>query len=209
MARSKGPESRSKVTNQKMKITMKALYGRLFLAAMAWWVCQPLEAQVKSDFDKSVDFTQYQTYKLEGWEQDSDRILTPFDKQRIESALRDELARRGMSEDNAGPDAGITLFIVVNQKTSTTAYTTYTGGMGYGYGRWGWGAGMGSSTTSFSEDDYLEGTFVVSMHDTSSKALVWQGVITSVVKEKPEKREKSIPKKMNKLFKSYPVKPIK
>jgi hypothetical protein len=100
---------------------------------------------------------------------------------------------------------------VVNKKTSTTAYTTYAGSMGYGYGRWGWGmgAGMGSSTTSFSEDDYLEGTFVVSMHDAATKDLAWQGVISSVVKEKPEKREKSIPKKMKKLFKSYPIKPMK
>ena len=168
-------------------------------------------AQVNSDYDKSVDFTVYKTYRLEGWEKDSDQILTAFDKERIETALKNELALRGMTQDAADPQAAITLFIVVNQKTSTTAYTTYTGGMGYGYGRWGWGmgAGMGSSTTSYSEDDYLEGTFVVSMHDASSKNLIWQGVITSVVKEKPEKREKSIPKKMKKLFKSYPVKPIK
>jgi hypothetical protein len=70
------------------------------------------------------------------------------------------------------------------------------------------GAGMGTSTTTFSEDDYNVGTFVVSMHDGTGKHLVWQGVITSVVKEKPQKREKSIPKKMKKLFKSYPVKPV-
>ena len=189
---------------------MKSFVSNLVLMGLFSLIMSPLTAQVKSDYDKSVDFTQFKTYKLEGWEQNSDQILTPFDKERIESSLRDELAQRGMREDATNPDAGITLYIVINQKTSTTAYTTYTGSMGYGYGRWGWGmgAGMGTSTTTFSEDDYNVGTFVVSMHDGTGKHLVWQGVITSVVKEKPQKREKSIPKKMKKLFKSYPVKPV-
>ena len=190
---------------------MKAILKGLSVVFLVLIFTDTAIAQVSSDYDKSVDFTQFETYRLEGWEKNSDQILTAFDKERIETALKNELALRGMTQDTSNPQAAITLFIVVNQKTSTTAYTTYTGGMGYGYGRWGWGmgAGVGSSTTSFSEDDYLEGTFVVSMHETSGKNLVWQGVITSVVKEKPEKREKSIPKKMRKLFKSYPVKPLK
>ncbi len=71
------------------------------------------------------------------------------------------------------------------------------------------GVGMGSATTSYSENDYLEGTFVVDMFKENSKDLVWQGVITSVVKEKANKREKTIPKKMKKLMKEYPVKPMK
>jgi hypothetical protein len=190
---------------------MKNFLQRPLLILMMLGLLMPGAAQVKSDYDKTVDFSKFKSYKLEGWEKNSDQILTPFDKERIETALKHELQIRGMAEDPAAPDAAITLFIVVNKKTSTTAYTTYAGSMGYGYGRWGWGmgAGMGSSTTSFSEDDYLEGTFVVSMHDASTKDLAWQGVISSVVKEKPEKREKSIPKKMKKLFKSYPIKPMK
>ena len=97
---------------------------------------------------------------------------------------------------------------MVDSKTSTTAYTTYTGGMGYGYGRWGWGmgTGMGTSTTSFSEDDYLEGTIVVDFYDESTKNLVWQGVLTKKVTENPQKREKTTPKNVSKLMKKYPVK---
>lgn len=190
---------------------MKLLLRKTFLLGFLFLFTYPLLSQVKTDYDKSFDFTQIQSYKLEGWEQNSDQILTTFDKERIEAALKDELGKRGIMQKDENPDGAVTLYIVVDSKTSTTAYTTYTGGMGYGYGRWGWGmgTGMGTSTTSFSEDDYLEGTFVVSMHDVASKNLVWQGVITSVVKEKPQKREKTIPKKMKKLFKDYPVKPIK
>ncbi len=116
-----------------------------------------------------------------------------------------------MSYVESDGDVEITLYIVINKKTSTTAYTTYTGGMGYYGGRRGWGrgyggVGMSSASTSYDESDYLEGTLVVNMFDKNSKDLVWEGIITTVVKEKLEKREKSIPKKINKLMKKYPVK---
>lgn len=166
-------------------------------------------AQVKSDYDKEVDFTQYKSYTFAGWQDDSDKILNDFDKKRILDALKSEFSNRGMElvKADGDADAVITLFIVVNQKTSTTAYTDFNGGMGY-RGRWGWGmgAGMASATTTYSENDYTEGTLVIDMYDTDGKHLLWQGVITSTVQEKPEKREKTIPKKMAKLMKSYPVK---
>ena len=114
-----------------------------------------------------------------------------------------------MKEVDSNADVAITLYIVVQQKTSTTAYTNFNGGYGY-RGRWGWGyGGMGSANTTYSETDYLEGTFVIDMYNADTKDLVWQGVITDTVKDNPEKREKTIPKKMKKLMKKYPVKPKK
>jgi hypothetical protein len=175
-------------------------------------MCIAASAQVKSDYDKDVDFTQYQTYTFKGWEKNSDQILERFDKERILNAFAEELAARGLTKDDANPDVGITLFLVVDDKTSTTAYTTYNGGMGYGAGRWGWGmgmGGMGTSTTHYTEDDYKQGTLVCDFYDESSKKLVWQGVLTTVVQEKPKKREKTIPKNVSKLMKQYPVQPVK
>ena len=43
------------------------------------------------------------------------------------------------------------------------------------------------------------------MLDTQSKDLLWQGVATGTVSEKPEKREKKIPKAVKKLMKKFPV----
>ncbi len=106
-----------------------------------------------------------------------------------------------------GADLGVTTFLVISEETSVTAYTNYHGGLGYGSVRWGWA--MGSSTTNYAENDYLEGTFVLSFYDQAQKSLVWQGTYQGVVKEKPQKREKSILKKMNKLMKAYPVEPMK
>lgn len=177
-----------------------------------------LFAQVKSDYDKETDFSKYKTYTFEGWEKDSGKKLTDFDKKRITDALKSEFSARGMEVVTSDGDVEITLYIVINNKTSTTAYTDYTGGMGYGgMGvRRGWGMGYGgmglgsvSSTTSYSENDYKEGTFVIDMYDNTGKNLIWQGIITSVVKEKSSKRDKSIPKKIKKLMKEYPIKPTK
>jgi len=173
-----------------------------------------LQAQVSSDYDRNADFTKYKTYTFKGWEKDSDKQLNDLDKSRIENAFKSELGIRGLTKDDSNPDVVITLYIVIEKKTSTTAYTDFNGGLGYGAG-WGWGmgagmgAGMGSATTTYSENDYNVGTIVIDFYDENSKKLVYQGTLTTTVKEKAQKREKSIPKNVAKLMSKYPIKPSK
>ncbi|SFU02173.1 protein of unknown function [Algoriphagus locisalis] len=192
---------------------MKNLSKQVMMGAMMMLFSTLGFAQVKSDYDKEADFTAYETYSFQGWQKDSDKQLNEFDKKRILDALKAEFDSRGLSLVESGADAEVALYLVLDQKTSTTAYTDFMGGMGYGP-RWGWGMGVGgmgmaSATTTYNEDDYTEGTLVVDMYDESGKKLIWQGVLTSVVQEKPEKREKTIPKKIKKLMKEYPVDPMK
>ncbi|QDH79780.1 DUF4136 domain-containing protein [Echinicola soli] len=169
-----------------------------------------LSAQVKSDYDKETDFSEYKTYSFEGWQKNSDEQLNEFDKKRVLQSLQSEFEARGMVHDEDNADAKIALFVVLNQKTSTTAYTDFMGGYGYGP-RWGWGMGAGnvSATTTYSNDDYTEGTLVVDMYDSDNNQLIWQGILTSTVTEKPEKREKTIPKNIKKLMKKFPVDKVK
>ncbi len=173
----------------------------LFLTGM-------LQAQVKSDYDKTIDFTKYKTYSFAGWQNDSDKLINDLDKTRILDAFKAEFDARNMTlvEDNA--DAVVTLFLVIDNKTSTTAYTNYMGGMGMGYG-YGWGmgmgAGMGTSTTTYSENDYEVGTLVVDVYDAGTKKLAWQGVLQKTINEKASKRDKTIPKNAAKIMKQYPV----
>ncbi|MDZ7604978.1 MAG: DUF4136 domain-containing protein [Cyclobacteriaceae bacterium] len=188
-----------------MKTQLRLLLPLLVFAMMA----NVAIAQVKSDYDKTVDFTKYKTYTFAGWAENSDKILNDLDKKRMLDAFKKELDSRGLTLVDENGDVAITLYIVVEQKTSTTAYTNYNGGMGYGYGRWGWGGGFGSATTTYSEDDYLEGTVVIDFYDSGTKKLVWQGVITKEVTQNPQKREKTIPKSVSKLMYQYPVKATK
>ena len=131
----------------------------------------------------------------------------------MRNAFQEEFAARNMKISSDNADAVVTLYLVVDNKTSTTAYTNYTGGMGYGAGR-GWGMGVGgmgfgSSTTTYSENDYKQGTLVVDVYDASTSKLIWQGISQSTVQEKASKRDKSIPKKVSKLMKKYPIDPVK
>ena len=144
---------------------------------------------------------------------DSDKQLNDLDKKRVEDAFKDEFDKRGLKMDNTNPDIAVTLYIVIQQKTSTTAYTNYNGGYGgrySGYGGYGWGGGYGggSSTTTYTENDYLKGTMVMDVYDEKSGKQIWQGIAVKTIEEKPEKREKSIPYAVSALMKKFPIAPV-
>jgi len=191
---------------------MKNPFKKLsFLFVFIFIICNSY-AQVNSDYDKNTDFTKYKTYTLKGWEKDSDKILNPFDKKRITDALQSQLESRGLMlvEDNG--EIAVTLYLTIKEKTDYTAYSNFNGGFGYtgrlGYAR-GMGMGMGSASTSVSESNYKVGTLIIDMYDSTSKNMIWQGDMTSDVEENASKRDKTIPKKMGKLMKKFPVTPIK
>ena len=186
---------------------MKTLKFFLFVIAAAI-MASCSSVKVVTDMDQAADFSRYSTFSFLGWQEDSDKILSDFDKNRIRDAFIREFDARGMKAVAENGDMDITLFIVVDQKTSTTAYTNYYGG-GYGrYGRYRGGWGYGYATTTYSESDYLEGTLVMDVFDGESKKQIWQGIATSTVSENPDKREKTIPKKINALMNKFPVGPV-
>ena len=169
-----------------MKTLLTIFFSIIFFATQA--------QKVTTDVDESADFSKYSSYQFLGWQNDSDKAMNDFDKKRMRDAFQSELGARNLKLDESSTDMAISLYIVVSQQTSTTAYTNYHGGTGYGYRRGGRGWGNGYSTTSYSQNDYPQGVLVMDVFDAKTKELIWQGVATGTVKEKPEKREKSIPK---------------
>lgn len=163
--------------------------------------------KIKVDLDKTIDFSKYKTYKFMGWQENIDSIVNDFDKKRISSAFMDEMNKRKLELVDSDPDMLMATYLVIDQKTSITGYTNYMGGMGVGF-RGGWGWGMGSSTTNYTEDDYLQGTMVIDFYDGDSKKLIWQATGVGTVNEKPEKREKTIPKTIAKMLKQFPIQPV-
>ena len=162
--------------------------------------------KVTTDMEKTTDFSQYKTFSFMGWQNDSDQIMSEFDKKRMRDAFKLEFEKRDLKLVAEGGDMAVSLFIVVSKETSTTAYTNYYGGYGGRYGgryRGGWGGG--SSSTTYSESDYLKGTLVMDIFDEKESVQIWQGVATGTVSEKPEKREKSIPSTIAALMKKFPV----
>ena len=183
---------------------MKTL--RLFsILALAVAMASCSTVKVVVDMDKTADFSQYKTYSFLGWQNNSDLILNEFDKKRIRDSFISEFERRGLKPVENNGDMEISLFIVVDQKTSVTAYTNYYGSRYGGYNRYRGGWGYGYASTTYHESDYLEGTLVMDVFDGKSKDQVWQGIATKTVNENSEKRDKTIPASIQSLMRKFPV----
>jgi len=192
----------------------KSMLTVFILALMILGSCSSLT--ITSDYDKSVDFKQFKTYSYYGWAKESNKILTPFDEQRIEKAFADEFAKRGLTYVKEGGDLTVALYIQTQKKQETSATTTgmhggYGGYYGYGPG-WGWGpgwgGGMGMSTTTYHTYDYTVGTLIVDVFDTKKKILIWESAGQGTINENPANRDKTIPKTVMQIMAQYPVPPV-
>ena len=175
--------------------------------------------QVTYDYDKDVDFSKFTTYSFHGWAKDSDKLLTPFDKERLETAFKAQFDSRNLKFMKEGGELVVALYIVTEQKTEQVANTTnmggYYGGYGgyggyYGYGPgWGWGAPMGNSMTTISQVDYTVGTLVVDVFDAANKKLIWEGVGTKTLDDNPSNRERTVQIIASRIMDRYPIAPVK
>lgn len=165
--------------------------------------------KVVSDYDKTVDFSKQKTLEYFGWEDNSDAILNRFDKERIEKAFGEEFRKRGIEVVEENADIIVSLYIVTEKKTQTTANTTHMGGYGgyYGYGP-GYGWGTGHSTTTYNEYDYTEGTLIVSVYDAKEKLLIWEGIGKGTIDENPKNADEKTKKAVTAIMQQYPKPPV-
>lgn len=192
---------------------------KIFLGVIAsiFILSSCVTTKVNVDYDNSVDFSKYKTYSFYGWAKESNKILTPFDQERIEKAFGAEFAKRGFKFVPQGGDLTVALYIATEHKQETTATTTTTGFSGYygyggywGYGpAWGWGPGYTSAHTTVSTQDYREGTLIIDVFDTQKKQLIWEAVATKRIDENTRGREERINKIAALMMKDFPVKPVK
>ncbi len=170
--------------------------------------------KVYSDVDSTVDFSKYKTLEYYGWAEESDKLLTTLDKDRIENAFGTEFEKRGFEVVKSGGDMIVTLFIVVEQKKGATATTSHMGmGMGGGYGGFygygpGYGWGGGHSTTSIQEYNYNVGTLICDVFDKKDEKLIWEGIGTGEINENPKNRDKNVPKTVQAIMSKFPVPPL-
>ena len=154
------------------------------------------------DFEKSANFAAFKTY--------AHKQGTPVGQQliddRIVTAIETQLAAKGLSKAVAEPDVFVVYHIAFDKEKDISTYSS--GGGGYGAYGWGWGGGWAGGTTTTQVRDILIGTLVIDMADAKKGQLVWRGMGVKEVdtQAKPEKREKSINKAVEKIFKNYPPK---
>ena len=170
-----------------------SLMGIAFLCATASFA-----QQVKTDYDRSADFSRYKTYS---WEQV--QTQNPLWVDRVKTAVNSALGAKGWTQVESGGNVSI-VAMEMNQshQTLNTYYDSFGGGWGWGRRFGGFGDDFGESTTT--PETYRVGTLVVDLFDSSTKNLLWRGSLSDVLSDKSSKNIKNLDKGVVKLFDHFP-----
>ncbi len=146
---------------------------------------------VNYNYDQSVDFTKFKTYK---WA-DVEGAMHPdqITDKNIRAAVDAELATKGLTKTDAeASDLLVGYELAINQEKQINTWGT---------AGWRWGGTTSATTTTINI-----GTLVLDIYDPATKQLVWRGTATKTLDPKadPEKRQKNLQKAMTKLLKNYP-----
>ena len=176
---------------------MNGQFGKFSFIGMALLGATALVGQqVKTDYDRAADFSQYKTYS---WQ----KVQTqdPLWVDRIEQAVDADLTTKGWTQVPSGGNVAIVAIeMTQNQQRLDTFYNGFGGG-------WRWGGGFGDSTTTV--DNYKVGTLVVDMFDAKTKALIWRGSSSDTLSSKSDTNIKNLDKGVKKMFDHFPPEPKK
>jgi hypothetical protein len=177
---------------------------RLVLATIALLVAPVLIVAQKTsyDYEKTANFAGFKTYAHKQGTPVGQSLIDD----RIVAAIDAQLAAKGLTKAAADPDVFVVYHMAFDKEKDISTYSSGYGGYG-GYG-WGWGGGWAGGTTTTQVRDILMGTMVIDMADARKGQLVWRGMGVKEVNTQadPEKRDKSINKAVEKIFKNYPPK---
>ena len=162
---------------------------------------------IESDYDHTIDFTQYKTYNFFSPMGIESPSYSSIYGSIFRSAIGKEMESRGYTQSD-NPDLMINVSGRLQDKTKvTTTSDPYMGGGYYGYRRGHYGAwgGYGYGTTTH-VSNYTEGTINVDMVDRAMKRMVWEGVAMGRVDEKKtsEERRQGINAGIQEMFAAYP-----
>ncbi|MCF6169997.1 MAG: DUF4136 domain-containing protein [Bacteroidales bacterium] len=198
-----------------MKKLILPLIILLFLSSCNPW-------KYIAEYDHEADFSKYKTFGLLNWDPHNDKVMSPQTKEYILMAIKAELEARGYVYQKSGADLQVSVFAVVEEETSYSAYSDHYAGYN-GYGAVAIGVGVGSGGAGVGvvgygspgmypytavTHDYNVGTLVVDLLDDSKKKIVWQGVATGRIGYE-EAKESSVKKDIGRLFAKMPVDKVK
>jgi hypothetical protein len=156
-----------------------------------------IPGKVYTDYDPSVNFSQYRTFI---WIKPP-HMRDPLMNDRIVNAINAALTAKGWRLVDEGADVGVAAHVATReQHTLETFYSGFGGG--WFWHRWGIGTGMATTT----EETYTVGTLVVDLFDSRTRKLIWRGKATDILPEDPKKTAKKLNKDIEKLFKKFPPK---
>jgi hypothetical protein len=147
---------------------------------------------VKTDYAKGTDFSQYKTFM---WIKEP-QTTNPLTKQRVIDDVNAALTAKGLQLVTGNADLCIAAHAATKQnQTLNTFYDGFGGG-------WRWGGRFGSAMTTV--DTYTVGTLVVDIFDSKTKDAIWRGTSSKTLSDDPAKNAASLNKAVAKMFKDFP-----
>jgi len=185
--------------------------GKLFrvflvLTTFALMTACASSTNIHSDYDRSVDFSQYKTYGYYSPMGIENPNYSSLLGQMFRDAIDVQMTQRGYVK-SSNPDVLFNVSARMEDKTrvTTTSDPMMYGGGYYGYrgGRydpWG-GYGYGTSTHV---SQYTQGTVNIDMVDPKMKRMLWEGVAIGRVQEKNKNLREDVMTGVAEMFEGYP-----
>jgi hypothetical protein len=158
---------------------------------------------IRSDVDKTADFTKYRTFAFhEPFGLDRDGVRTPAGNT-VRAAVTAELQHRGLQAAEGTADLLVNVGGMLTDKQRVEA-------MPGGY--YGYRAGRYGGWPTYSEvvvTDYVEGTLTIDVVDPSRRQMVWSSTaIDEFTESDRQRRDEILPPLIRDMFTSFPIAPV-
>ncbi|MDO4727909.1 MAG: DUF4136 domain-containing protein [Bacteroidota bacterium] len=169
----------------------------LIIGITAVFIASCSSVKVVSDYDKSLDYTKYNTYAF--FTDGINKVeIHDLDKKRILKAIERELQAKGM-QSSSNPD------VMINFSTkSTERVDVHNYGWGWGWYPWYWGGGA-----NYGVYRSVEGVLCINIIDARKKELIWQGIGEGGLSKDIERKEERINQFVHEILSKYPPQPKK
>jgi hypothetical protein len=174
---------------------MRSLWTILWAAPLLLSACASVD--VHTDYDNSVDFSQFTTYFWKKLPESSNSLMNG----RIVSAVDEQLQAKGwrkVLESQAQTALAAIVTVQDGQRVDTFHNNWGPGWSG------GWGAGgiRGSSTSWVF--NYQTGTLIIDLYDTNSKHAIWRGTASDILSNQPSTMQRSLNDGVQRMFANFP-----
>jgi hypothetical protein len=156
-------------------------------------VLTALAQKIEVEFDRAADFSRFRTFAIRDGRLNSKNpsLNSELIRKRIDADIQKSLEARGLTFVASGkPDLNVRYTLGSVRRTEVERYPA---------GWRGWG-------TRVVRVPFTEGTLVIDLHDTGTRAMVWRGIAREE-KSSASKIEGKLDDMVRKSFEKYPPKP--
>src|SRR6056297_2025487 len=189
---------------------MHARTGRLFvvlaIACSALVTACATGPQLRTDYDRSVDFTGYETFGF-AEELGTDRAgYSSLITSHFKTAVRDEMEALGYRYTETDPDLIVNFYTRVRERSEVRSRPSMTVGVGY----YGYRYGLYTAWPLYQQEvdtvHYQVGTANIDVVDAERKQLIWEGVAKGrLTREALQNPRPAIERTVHDLFMQFPT----